>query len=251
MNGVESPATPEDTDDPAGRGQAGSLLRRHAPARLPARRRAWSARLSLSDLFALKAAGAATTSADVNRIALMLVGAPASSTRGHEADAPTRSGTIQADPDQRVRHPDQRDLPAWRSSPCAAAIRVLFRRGGARRRSPGDADRPAVPAGLDYPNVGSILGYVKGANGDILPHVLLPRPIGNTGGNMPTARRRGISARPMTPSCSARTRPTRVQGARPAAARTSPRSVPISGGTFGISWTARCAGSKRARTHGC
>ncbi len=47
-------------------------------------------------------------------------------------------------------------------------------------------------AGTESPHVGSILGYLKGPNGDIPPHVLLPRPIGNTGGNMPHGQTAGF-----------------------------------------------------------
>ena len=37
-----------------------------------------------------------------------------------------------------------------------------------------------------------MLGYLKGPKGDIPPHVLLPRPIGNTGGNMPHGQTAGF-----------------------------------------------------------
>ncbi len=47
-------------------------------------------------------------------------------------------------------------------------------------------------AGTESPHVGSILGYLKGPKGDIPPHVLLPRPIGNTGGNMPHGQTAGF-----------------------------------------------------------
>ena len=39
--------------------------------------------------------------------------------------------------------------------------------------------------GIDHPHVGCVLSKVKGPRGDAPPHVLLPRPIGATGGNMP------------------------------------------------------------------
>ena len=47
-------------------------------------------------------------------------------------------------------------------------------------------------AGTESPHVGSILGYLKGPKGDIPPHVLLPRPIGNTGGGMPHGQTAGF-----------------------------------------------------------
>src|SRR6266508_3441969 len=39
--------------------------------------------------------------------------------------------------------------------------------------------------GIEYPHIGCVLGKLRGPKGDVPPHVLLPRPIGNTGGNMP------------------------------------------------------------------
>src|SRR5438128_5973677 len=38
--------------------------------------------------------------------------------------------------------------------------------------------------GLEYPHIGSVLQYVKGGRGDVPAHVLMPRPMGNTGGNL-------------------------------------------------------------------
>src|SRR6266567_594926 len=45
--------------------------------------------------------------------------------------------------------------------------------------------------GIEYPHIGCVLGKLKGPNGDVPPHVLLPRPIGNTGGNMPHGQNAG------------------------------------------------------------
>jgi uncharacterized protein (DUF1501 family) len=39
--------------------------------------------------------------------------------------------------------------------------------------------------GLEHPHVGSALGYIKGGRGELPAHVLLPKPIGRTGGNLP------------------------------------------------------------------
>ncbi len=39
--------------------------------------------------------------------------------------------------------------------------------------------------GIEYPHVGCALGYLKGGRGELPPHVLLPKPIGRTGGNLP------------------------------------------------------------------
>jgi hypothetical protein len=54
-------------------------------------------------------------------------------------------------------------------------------------------------AGTETPHVGSVLGYLKGPKGDIPPHVLLPRPIGNTGGNMPHGQSAGFLGKAYDP----------------------------------------------------
>src|SRR5262245_31872747 len=45
--------------------------------------------------------------------------------------------------------------------------------------------------GVEHPHAGCVLGYLKGRRGDVPPHVLLPRPIGRTGGNMPHGQTAG------------------------------------------------------------
>ncbi|CAN5848671.1 DUF1501 domain-containing protein [soil metagenome] len=45
--------------------------------------------------------------------------------------------------------------------------------------------------GIEHPHMGCTLSYLKGPRGDVPPHVLLPRPIGNTGGNMPHGQNAG------------------------------------------------------------
>jgi hypothetical protein len=39
--------------------------------------------------------------------------------------------------------------------------------------------------GVEHPHVGCSLGYLKGGRGELPPHVLLPKLIGRTGGNLP------------------------------------------------------------------
>ena len=47
-------------------------------------------------------------------------------------------------------------------------------------------------AAIEHPHVGCVLGKLKGPKGDVPPHVLLPRPIGNTGGNLPHGQIAGL-----------------------------------------------------------
>jgi uncharacterized protein (DUF1501 family) len=39
--------------------------------------------------------------------------------------------------------------------------------------------------GIEHPHIGCVLGYLRGARGEMPAHVLVPRPIGRTGGNLP------------------------------------------------------------------
>src|ERR1019366_10634311 len=48
-------------------------------------------------------------------------------------------------------------------------------------------------------HAGCVLGYVKGPRGEMPAHVLLPRPIGRTGGNLPHGHTAGYLGRPFDP----------------------------------------------------
>jgi Protein of unknown function (DUF1501) len=52
--------------------------------------------------------------------------------------------------------------------------------------------------GIEYPHIGSVLSKLRGPKGDVPAHVLLPRPIGNTGGNMPHGQNAGFLGKPIT-----------------------------------------------------
>jgi hypothetical protein len=45
--------------------------------------------------------------------------------------------------------------------------------------------------GIEHPHMGCVTTYLKGPRGDAPPHVLIPRPIGNTGGNLPHGQNAG------------------------------------------------------------
>ncbi len=65
-------------------------------------------------------------------------------------------------------------------------------------------------AGVEHPHYGCVLSYLKGSKGDVPSHVLLPKPIGPTGGNMPHGQNAGylgkrydpfvLNANPAAPS---------------------------------------------------
>jgi uncharacterized protein (DUF1501 family) len=45
--------------------------------------------------------------------------------------------------------------------------------------------------GIEHPHVGCVLSYLKGQRGEVPAHVLIPKPIGRTGGNMPHGQNAG------------------------------------------------------------
>ena len=53
--------------------------------------------------------------------------------------------------------------------------------------------------GIDHPHYGSVLAKLKGARHDTPPNVLLPRPIGATGGNMPHGQSAGYLGKTFDP----------------------------------------------------
>jgi hypothetical protein len=53
--------------------------------------------------------------------------------------------------------------------------------------------------GIEYPHMGCVLSKMRGPNGDVPPHVLLPIPIGDTGGNMPHGQTAGFLGKQYDP----------------------------------------------------
>ncbi len=53
--------------------------------------------------------------------------------------------------------------------------------------------------GIEHPHMGCVLSKLKGPKGDVPAHVLLPRPIGNTGGNMPHGQTAGYLGKSFDP----------------------------------------------------
>jgi hypothetical protein len=50
----------------------------------------------------------------------------------------------------------------------------------------------AFQGGIITPHIGCVAGYLKGRQGDLPPHVILPEPMGPTGGNMPHGQEAGF-----------------------------------------------------------
>jgi uncharacterized protein (DUF1501 family) len=53
--------------------------------------------------------------------------------------------------------------------------------------------------GVEHPHAGCVLGYLKGQHGEMPAHVLMPRPIGRTGGNLPHGHTAGYLGKQYDP----------------------------------------------------
>src|SRR5205809_1541864 len=53
--------------------------------------------------------------------------------------------------------------------------------------------------GIEHPHIGCVLGYLKGQRGEVPAHVLLPKPIGRTGGNLPHGQTAGYLGKQYDP----------------------------------------------------
>src|SRR6516165_7095898 len=53
--------------------------------------------------------------------------------------------------------------------------------------------------GVEHPHIGCVLGYLKGQRGEVPAHVLMPRPIGRTGGNLPHGQNAGYLGKQFDP----------------------------------------------------
>jgi hypothetical protein len=147
--------------------------------------------LGLTDFLSLKAQGAVhNDKSDVNVIMLFLVGGPSqldtwdmkphapSEIRGPYKPIKTNVTGIEISEifPRMARHADKWSL-----------IRTLYHTAAAVHDTGHQMMQTGrlFQGGLNHPHMGSVLGKLSGPNGDVPPHVLLPRPIGNTGGNMP------------------------------------------------------------------
>jgi uncharacterized protein (DUF1501 family) len=53
--------------------------------------------------------------------------------------------------------------------------------------------------GIEHPHAGCVLSYIKGQRGEVPAHVLMPKPIGRTGGNLPHGQNAGYLGKQFDP----------------------------------------------------
>ena len=159
---------------------------------------------TLRDFYALQAAGAVDPARDVNCIMLMLVGGPShldtwdmkpeapAEIRGPYKPIPTNVDGIQISEifPRMAKHADKYSL-----------IRSVYHTGAGVH----DVGHQYMQTGRffqfgnEQPHFGCVVSKLRGPKGDAPPHVLLPRPIGNTGGNLPHGQNAGFLGKTYDP----------------------------------------------------
>jgi hypothetical protein len=160
--------------------------------------------LGLSHFFGLKALGAVDKSKDNNCIMLMLVGGPSQldtwdmkpnaplEIRGPYKPIKTNVPGIEISENfpRMAKHADK-----------YAIVRSMYHTAAAVHDTGHQMMQTGrlFQGGVEHPHIGCVLAKMKGPKGDVPPHVLLPRPIGATGGNMPHGQSAGYLGKTFDP----------------------------------------------------
>ena len=153
--------------------------------------------LSLTDYFALKARGAIAEPKDKSVIMIFNLGAPSQlDTWDMKPDAPAEiRGPFK---------PIQTNAPGIYVSEILprlsqhfdklSMVRSCYHTGAAVHDTGHQMLQTgrAFQGGIISPHVGCVLGYLRGRKGDLPPHIVLPEPMGPTGGNMPHGQEAGF-----------------------------------------------------------
>ena len=158
----------------------------------------------LTDLFQLQAQGAVSTAEDKNCIMLMLVGAPSQlDTWDMKPNAPAEIRgpykTIKTNvPGIEVSEIFPRMA---QNADKFAFVRSMYHTAAAVHDTGHQMMQTGrlFQNGIEHPHVGCVLSKLRGGRGDAPAHVLLPRPIGNTGGNMPHGQSAGFLGKAFDP----------------------------------------------------
>ncbi len=160
--------------------------------------------LGLPMLHALEAKGAAARDRDVNCIMLFLVGGPSQlDTWDMKPQAP-----------EEIRGPFRpiaTNVPGLQISEIfprlaghmdkVALVRSVYHTAAAVHDTGHQMMQTGrlFTGGINHPHMGCVLSKMKGPRGETPPHVLLPRPIGPTGGNMPHGQDAGYLGKTFDP----------------------------------------------------
>jgi hypothetical protein len=160
--------------------------------------------LGLPALRAIEARGAAAGAREINCILLFLVGGPSQlDTWDLKPEAP-----------EEIRgpfRPIETNVPGLRISEVfprlagqmdkVALVRSVYHNATAVHDTGHQMMQTGrlFTGGIEHPHYGCVLAKVKGPRADTPPHVLLPRPIGATGGNMPHGQSAGYLGKTFDP----------------------------------------------------
>jgi hypothetical protein len=160
--------------------------------------------LGLTQFFGLKAYGAVDRNKDANCIMLMLVGGPSQlDTWDMKMNAPAEiRGPYKAIKTNVPGIEISENFPRMaKQADKYAIIRSMYHTAAAVHDTGHQMMQTGrlFQGGVEYPHVGCVLSKLRGPKGDVPPHVLLPRPIGNTGGNMPHGQNAGFLGKTFDP----------------------------------------------------
>src|SRR3954471_8548807 len=160
--------------------------------------------LTMPEFLALKAEGAVRKDKDINCIMLFLLGAPSQlDTWDMKPDAPAE-----------VRgpfNPIKTNVPGMQISEIFprmakhadkySIVRSVYHTAAAVHDTGHQMMQTGrlFTGGVEHPHVGCVLSKIRGAKGDVPPHVLLPKPIGPTGGNLPHGQSAGYLGKTYDP----------------------------------------------------
>lgn len=160
--------------------------------------------LSLGTAASARALGAAAADNDLNCIMLFLVGGPSQvDTWDMKPDAPaevrgpfkpieTNAPGIQISEifPRMARHMDK-----------VALVRSVYHTATAVHDTGHQMMQTGrlFTGGMEHPHMGCVVQFKRGARGDAPAHVLIPRPIGNTGGGMPHGQSAGYLGKTFDP----------------------------------------------------
>ncbi len=161
--------------------------------------------LGLHQLFGLKAFGAVDNAkSDINCIMLMLVGGPSQlDTWDMKPNAPAEiRGPYKPIKTNVSGMEVSENFPLMaKHADKYALIRSVYHTAAAVHDTGHQMMQTGrlFQGGIEYPHIGCVLAKLKGPNGDVPPHVLMPHPIGNTGGNMPHGQTAGFLGKTFDP----------------------------------------------------
>lgn len=160
--------------------------------------------LSMPQLFALKAEGAIKGDKDINCIMIFLLGGPSQlDTWDMKPDAPEEirgpyqpirtnvSGIYISEIFPKMaKHADK-----------YALVRSVYHTAAAVHDTGHQMMQTGrlFQGGIEHPHIGSVVSKLKGPKGDVPPYMLLPTPMGPTGGNLPHGQNAGYLGKTYDP----------------------------------------------------